>query len=92
MKRHIAVVGLLGLVVWVGFSVGGVAAQGGSPIEGAWRLVESGPEGGTMLPVQSGLAFYTATHYAFILDQADQPRSAVSDPSSASGDEFRAAL
>ena len=95
MKRYVAVIGILGLVLWVGLSSSRADAQGTS-LEGTWRLVETtttGPDGSTF-PPQAALAIYTPTHFAWLIDQsAGDGRPALSrswDESTA--DQFRAML
>ena len=95
MKRYVAAVGLLGLVVWVGFGGSRADAQEAASMEGTWRLVEvmtTGPDGSTFSP-QGGLAIYTPTHFTFVIDTAVDGRPTLSqDFDEATGDQFRATL
>lgn len=68
------------------------AEQQNTAFQGAWRAVEvviPGPAGGTFRP-EATLSIFHGRHYSRVEVQADQPRTPLANPSTASADELRA--
>ncbi len=82
---------VLFLALSVGVPVASAQAQK-TPLEGVWRTVEvvvPGEHGQTFKP-QSTLAIFHGRHYSRVEVHAEQPRTPLTDPASASADQLRA--
>jgi len=90
MRRLLAVLFTLGLL-----AAGSVAGQAKrESIQGVWRVVQvtiTGPSGRTIRRIQPNLIIFTTSHYSRVEDHAEGRRPILTDVTTASADELRAA-